>query len=360
MQRLKQRVCPLLAVLTRRQWKWTMLCGALLAPPPARLGRRRVLTLLLPKDPPRRKEPCLPRETWPMTSWQPSHFSRVNGRWSRSTLSCRTQTSIICHGGVFSLCMSSYAFSMRIQLWLPFALRLGWWNTLSSFLVNGLSPLWSQLEKWPRSGTRNCFFSTRRITGSGPSGKTFTSQLHWTVLRAEIGHQSALWDVSARMLVPRVKKVQARGHLLSLVSVMYTSLSRFGWSQNQSDMCGSLPAKIFHQKRKAGRVQGRLVWDQAIRHHCRINTLWYADLRWRSTHWTVSHGWLEAYRAICAGRNPQAGGVEFPITVARSQSENWNSALGDTIQRQTKYFAHWTFARELANGYGKCLERTLL
>ena len=29
-----------LAVLTRRQWKWTKLCGALLAPPPALLGRR--------------------------------------------------------------------------------------------------------------------------------------------------------------------------------------------------------------------------------------------------------------------------------------------------------------------------------
>ena len=47
-----------------------------------------------------------------------------------------------------SLYMSSCAFSIRIQLWLLFApIQLGWWSTLLSFLVNGLSPLWSQLEK---------------------------------------------------------------------------------------------------------------------------------------------------------------------------------------------------------------------
>ena len=38
MLRSKQRVYPLLAVFTRRQWMLTMLCGALLAPPPALLG----------------------------------------------------------------------------------------------------------------------------------------------------------------------------------------------------------------------------------------------------------------------------------------------------------------------------------
>ena len=38
-----------------------------------------------------------------------------------------TDKYIICHGDVFSLCMSSYELSMRIQLWLLFALmRLGW------------------------------------------------------------------------------------------------------------------------------------------------------------------------------------------------------------------------------------------
>ena len=37
-QRLTSQVCPLLAVLTRRQWTWMMLSGALLAPPPAQLG----------------------------------------------------------------------------------------------------------------------------------------------------------------------------------------------------------------------------------------------------------------------------------------------------------------------------------
>ena len=90
----------------------------------------------------------IPIETWPMTSWQQSPFSRMNGPWSRSTSSYRTLTSIICHGGVFSLYMSSYALLMRIQLWLLFApMRLGWWSTLLSFLVNGLSPLWSQPGK---------------------------------------------------------------------------------------------------------------------------------------------------------------------------------------------------------------------
>ena len=64
--------------------------------------------------------------------------------------------------------------------------------------------------------------------GSGPSGKTFTLLPHWTVSRAEIDHLSALLDVSARMLGPGVRRVEARGHQLSLVSAMYTSLSPFG------------------------------------------------------------------------------------------------------------------------------------
>ena len=154
----------------------------------------------------RRKELCLSQETWPMTSWQQSPFSRMNGPWSRSTSSCRTLTSIICHGGVFSLYMSSYALLKREQLWLLFApMRQGWWSTLLSFLVNGLSPLWSQLGKLPSSGTRNYFFSTKRIIGSGPSGKTFTLLPHWTVSRAEIDHPSALFDVFARMLGPGVR-----------------------------------------------------------------------------------------------------------------------------------------------------------
>ena len=49
----------------------------------------------------------------------------------------------------------------------------------------------------------------------------------WTVSRAEIDHLSALLDVSARML-GGVRRVQACGHQLSLVSAMYTSLSPFG------------------------------------------------------------------------------------------------------------------------------------
>ena len=47
---------------------------------------------------------------------------------------------------------------------------------LRNFLVNGLSPLWNRLV--PRSGTRSCFFSTKKTIGSRPSGKTFTLQQH--------------------------------------------------------------------------------------------------------------------------------------------------------------------------------------
>ena len=147
---------------------------------------------------------------------------------------------IICHGGGFSLSMSSYVLSRKRQRWLLFApIQLDWWSTLSSFLVNGLSPSWSQLGKWPSWGTRNYFFSMKRIIGSGPSGKTFTLLPHWTASRVEIDNPSALFDVFAKMLGPGVRRVQARGHQSSWVSVMYTSLSPFGWSRNQSDMYDS-------------------------------------------------------------------------------------------------------------------------
>ena len=119
------------------------------------------------KGPSTRKELCLSLETWPMTFWQQFPFFRMNGSWLRSILSYRTLTSIICYGGVFCLYMSSYAPLIRIQLWLLFApMRLGWWSTLLSFLVNGLSPFWSPLGKWLSSGTRNYFFYTKRNLGT--------------------------------------------------------------------------------------------------------------------------------------------------------------------------------------------------
>ena len=44
-----------------------------------------------------------------MTSWQQFPFFQMTAPWSRSILSYRTLTSIVCHGGVFSLYISSYA-----------------------------------------------------------------------------------------------------------------------------------------------------------------------------------------------------------------------------------------------------------
>ena len=76
-----------------------------------------------------------------------------------------------------------------------------------------------------------------------------------------------------------------------------------------------------------------MVLDQAIRSHCRIDTLRHVDPLWRSTPGTVSHGGLAAHRALCAGRHPQARGVEFPLTVAWSQSQTRDSTLWHRIQR---------------------------
>ena len=42
---------------------------------------------------------------------------------------------------------------------------------LSEWIVN-------RLEKLPRLGTMSCFFSTRKIIGLRPCGKTFTLQQH--------------------------------------------------------------------------------------------------------------------------------------------------------------------------------------
>ena len=62
---------------------------------------------------------------------------------------------------------------------------------LSKWIVTFFGARWAAGEV-TKIRTWNYFFSTKRIIGSGPSGKTSILLLHRTVLRAEIGHLSAL------------------------------------------------------------------------------------------------------------------------------------------------------------------------